>query len=503
MIDDKTMTYLAASTSLRAVRKGEWVFRQGDEGDCMYLVLHGHCKTIIANKDFLEARRELRSKVQVMLSLVDEHISLENELCKMDEAHVEFETKLQLMVKSGKALLEMRQKLKKHSDDLEKLPKYFMVKEYRAGDFFGELALLFDQRRAASIAVTRTTFFLTIHKEDYQNHIKRFEKKQKEQIIEFFKNVHFLRGLSNQSIVKMEYSFVLHKMERAGEVVLKEGASVTHIALVKDGEFEVVKHSVKGLDERIMTFLHKVDVRKRIARQVMMLPGRATVFQTTSKLIPPFERSNDDSYLANREIDVEQLAFNSVSEQLYDIAREQLESQQKQKVSLNVLKKSNIDRYRDIRVSIHGNGFVFGDYEAFTDQAAYQYTLRAVHAGATCYLMEKRDFLKFSRQFSQMGEAVAGSVHEKDMAMMRELTRVVFNRWYTDLLQENMKVVPDLEKDTYGKAEKPERQLALPANAMGAIPDQEAQPEDERAFAPTKQAQSPNVIKKKVQVNLK
>lgn len=30
---------------------------------------------------------------------------------------------------------------------------------------------------------------------------------------------------------------------------------------------------------------------------------------------------------------------------------------------------------------------------------------------------------------------------------MRKLTRVVFNMWYTDLLQENLKVVPDLDPD--------------------------------------------------------
>ena len=44
-----------------------------------------------------------------------------------------------------------------------------------------------------------------------------------------------------------------------------------------------------------------------------------------------------------------------------------------------------------------------------------------------------------------MGDAVSSSVHQKDMEMMRELTRVVFSKWYTDVLQENLKVVPDLE----------------------------------------------------------
>lgn len=61
--------------------------------------------------------------------------------------------------------------------------------------------------------------------------------------------------------------------------------------------------------------------------------------------------------------------------------------------------------------------------------------------------MEKRDFVKFCKQFAVMGHEVDASVHEKDMTMMRELTRIVFNKWYTDLLQENLKVVPDSQGD--------------------------------------------------------
>lgn len=53
--------------------------------------------------------------------------------------------------------------------------------------------------------------------------------------------------------------------------------------------------------------------------------------------------------------------------------------------------------------------------------------------------------MKYSRQFSMMGDAVESTVFEKDMNMMRQLTRVVFNRWYSDLLQENLRVVPDLD----------------------------------------------------------
>ena len=95
--------------------------------------------------------------------------------------------------------------------------------------------------------------------------MKSFDKKQKEAIVENFKQQHFLSGLSNQSILKLANFFKLSRYEHAGQYVLKEGDPVTHIALVKDGEFEVVKKNLRGIDERIMSFLRKGDVRKQIA----------------------------------------------------------------------------------------------------------------------------------------------------------------------------------------------------------------------------------------------
>lgn len=59
--------------------------------------------------------------------------------------------------------------------------------------------------------------------------------------------------------------------------------------------------------------------------------------------------------------------------------------------------------------------------------------------------MDKKDFLKFTRQFALMGQEVQNTVFDKDMHLMHLLTRVVFNKWYTELLQENLKVVPDSE----------------------------------------------------------
>ena len=49
-IDDKTINSIIASAGFAHAGHGKWVFREGDAGDKMYILLHGHCKTIIQNK---------------------------------------------------------------------------------------------------------------------------------------------------------------------------------------------------------------------------------------------------------------------------------------------------------------------------------------------------------------------------------------------------------------------------------------------------------------------
>ena len=119
----------------------------------------------------------------------------------------------------------------------------------------------------------------------------------------------------------MEKSLELRRMENAGKIILREGDPVTHVALVKEGEFEVVKSNLRGMDERLLDFLRKGDTRKKIARKVQLLPGRTSVYQKTNQLIPVHERVHDSSFLQNKKIDIEQMAFNQVSEDLLGIAQ--------------------------------------------------------------------------------------------------------------------------------------------------------------------------------------
>ena len=58
--------------------------------------------------------------------------------------------------------------------------------------------------------------------------------------------------------------------------------------------------------------------------------------------------------------------------------------------------------------------------------------MRARHAGATVLLMKKSKFMKHCYDYHKMGKAVSKSVLNKDLEMVKQLVRVVFNRWYSD-----------------------------------------------------------------------
>ena len=78
--------------------------------------------------------------------------------------------------------------------------------------------------------------------------------------------------------------------------------------------------------------------------------------------------------------------------------------------------------------------------------------------------------MKYVENYVTLREAIRNSYHTKDLEMMRQLTRTVFNKWYTDLLQENLKVVPDLDPTPSND----KRSASKPAG--GAVQDQKASP---------------------------
>ena len=168
-LEEKEFDAIAGSSGFSYRKKGHFVFKQEDKGDKMYVVLFGECKVIILNKDFLDERRVLRDSVKKLYEVVDESLEADKQMAKIDITKFDskYEEALQRQFNVQNKLLKLRQKLQKEANVLNSHEKYLEVKTYKEGEYFGELALTLKQPRAASIAATKSSFFLTITSEDF------------------------------------------------------------------------------------------------------------------------------------------------------------------------------------------------------------------------------------------------------------------------------------------------------------------------------------------------
>lgn len=88
------------------------------------------------------------------------------------------------------------------------------VKKLAEGGSFGELALLNDKPRAATIQCLTNCEFAVINRQDYQNILERIENRNIKSKIDFFTHLPFAKFFTKNQIQKLIYSFNLEKFKR-------------------------------------------------------------------------------------------------------------------------------------------------------------------------------------------------------------------------------------------------------------------------------------------------
>lgn len=133
-------------------------------------------------------------------------------------------------------------------ENLDKIHEYktgyqwfIKISRLLTGASFGELALLNDQPRAATIQCLSDVYVAVLSKNDYQRVFERGEQKQQNRKFEFFHQVHHLKHLSKNMLkVKLLPCFVL-KYYQINQVVFAQGSQAKNVFVTVDGEFEIVK----------------------------------------------------------------------------------------------------------------------------------------------------------------------------------------------------------------------------------------------------------------------
>jgi len=74
-----------------------------------------------------------------------------------------------------------------------------------SGKSFGELALLHNKQRAASISTLEDTHFATMNKRSFERVMLIIKRRENDKAVQFLDNYAFIKSLTYQTKVKLSY----------------------------------------------------------------------------------------------------------------------------------------------------------------------------------------------------------------------------------------------------------------------------------------------------------
>ena len=123
------------------------------------------------------------------------------------------------------------------------------VKTLNAGKSFGELALINNIPRAATISSRSECYFAVVARADYQRVFKKMEWKEVQSKIDFFLGVPFISHWTRHQVNRLILSFTEQNFHR-NQAVYQQGDAVNMVYIVKSGVFEQLRtrKSLKNTD---------------------------------------------------------------------------------------------------------------------------------------------------------------------------------------------------------------------------------------------------------------
>ncbi|KAL4426276.1 hypothetical protein ABPG74_018693 [Tetrahymena malaccensis] len=138
------------------------------------------------------------------------------------------------------------------------------VKQLGKGFSFGELALLYESPRMATIICLEKCHFAVLNKKEFLRVLKNFQKENLNKKLLYLQNLPLFQKI-NQSLLRQIYSKAFDIRTTKGQIIFKQGSAAENFYIVKQGEFQVkqeISHMVDQEEVHSIQSLQNQDLTK-------------------------------------------------------------------------------------------------------------------------------------------------------------------------------------------------------------------------------------------------
>ena len=130
--------------------------------------------------------------------------------------------------------------------------EYTQLTMLRSGESFGELALISNKPRAASILIREQTALAVLERTDYLRLLSRIQDARLSQRVELLQRHPAFSSWSKNSLQKLSYFFKLHTYKRK-QVLFRAGQPASEVFLIQSGDFQLTKTIFVDLKRKGLT----------------------------------------------------------------------------------------------------------------------------------------------------------------------------------------------------------------------------------------------------------
>lgn len=112
------------------------------------------------------------------------------------------------------------------------------VKILHPGDTFGELALISDKPRAATVVAKSRVILGVLSKDVFQNLLRKYSEKSLFEKIDFLQSLPLFKTRTRTHLLKISYYFSLRKYSW-NQMIYKEGDKLSCLYIIKSGDIMV------------------------------------------------------------------------------------------------------------------------------------------------------------------------------------------------------------------------------------------------------------------------